>query len=319
MAEENDDPREVPWHPRFAARLVGHDKQLAQFDKAFASGKPHHAWLLSGTEGIGKATLAYLLAKQVLGHAGWIESRAHPDLFVLERHLTDSKPRKLRAEISVEDARGLAAFMARTASAWRVVIVDAADDLNQESANAILKLVEEPPSKTLIFLISHQPGRLLRTLKSRCLRLPVQDLSSDQVQSIINGLPLDEKPNSEEIDRAIGQSGGSVGHALALLSSPGAKAFAKFEALGTRPKPSELLAIAETLGSRAVSWDEFGIFQRLLLDWTAKQAKMRGAGRLAEAHCKLAERARIAEGYNLDRKQAAMEQLTLVNDALKAS
>lgn len=319
MAEDNDDPREVPWHPRFTAKLAGHDAEVAQFNKAFASGKPHHAWLICGTMGIGKATMAYMLAKQVLGHAGWIESRAHPDLFVLERQLNDAKPRKLRSEISVDDARALSSFLARTASDWRVVIVDSADDLNSESANAILKLVEEPPAKTLIFLISHQPGRLLRTLKSRCLRLPVKDLLADQVVNVISDLPLEEKPGSEELERAILQSRGSVGQALSLLSSPGAKAFARFEALGTRPKQSELLAIADNLGSRAVSWDEFGIFQRLLLDWTATRAKSSASPRLAEAHGKLAERARIAEGFNLDRKQAAMEQLTLVNDALKAS
>ncbi|MBG1231582.1 hypothetical protein [Aestuariivirga litoralis] len=322
MAEENEDPRERPWHPRYTTKLIGHAAEVSQFEKAFKSGKPHHAWLLCGPEGIGKATMAYQLAIKVLGGTDqarrWMESRAHPDLFVLERQLNDSKPRRLRAEISVDDARGLANFLARTASGWRVVIVDAADDLNSESANAILKLVEEPPAKTLIFLVSHQPGRLLRTLKSRCLRMIMQPLVQEQVLSIINNLPLDARPNPEELDRAVAQSGGSISQTLALLSSTGAKAFARFAGL-TKPRAGELLAIAEQLGGRNVSWDEFGIFNRLLLEWTAARAKSTASPALAEAYSRLAERARIAEGFNLDRKQAAMEQLQIVNDALKAS
>ena len=104
MAEETEDPREVAWHPRHAAELVGHSETANRFYRAFDDGKPHHAWLLTGPQGIGKATLAYRLAGHVLGQknqaqaARWIGARSHPDLFVLERKLGDTKPRKLKTE-----------------------------------------------------------------------------------------------------------------------------------------------------------------------------------------------------------------------------
>lgn len=324
VADDQEDPREVTWHPRFANRVVGHETALAQFDKAFASGRPHHAWLIHGGKGIGKATLAYVLAKRVLEQGNteqtsrWIEAKAHPDLFVLERQLNDSKPRKLKAEISVDDARGLANFLARTSSGWRVVIVDAADDLNTESGNAILKLVEEPPAKTLLLLLSHQPGRLLRTLKSRCLRLELTPLKIKQTFSIINSLPLEPKPTIEDLDRAVQQSNGCPGQTLALLNSQGAKAFAQFIKLHN-PKHSEQLGIANALSGRTVGPDEFPIFTALLLDWIAARATERASAALAKVHEQISEASRIVVGFNLDRKQAVMSQLKLVNDALKAS
>jgi len=323
MAEASEDPREVPWHPRFAKAVQGHEAATSHFSKAFASGRPHHAWLIHGPKGIGKATLAYHLAKQVLGGTAqashWIESRAHPDLFVLECQLNDSKPRKLKSEISVEDARGLGAFLGRTASAsWRVVLIDAADDLNSASANAILKLVEEPPSKTLIFIISHQPGRLLRTLKSRCLKLPLSSLSEDTIVRIINDLPLDKQPEPEALARANAKSGGSVGRALALLHSTGAKAFDKFSA-SANPKLATLTTIAAELGAKGQGADELQLFGELLLDRLATHAHQTGSNKAAEAYQKLAQDLRMAEAFNLDKKQTALEAMRLTNDGLKAS
>ena len=324
MAEVNEDPREVPWHPRYAKTLVGQGGTATQFRKAFASGKPHHAWLVHGPKGIGKATFAYHMAAETLGGDGpqtrrWIESRAHPDLFVLERQLNDAKPRKLKAEISVEDARSLSSFLARTASGnWRVAIIDAADDLNAESANAILKLVEEPPPKVLMFLISQQPGKLLRTLRSRCIRLALERLSETDCAHIINNLPLDLKPQNEEQFQAVAKSGGNPGRALALLGSVGAKTFGTFSQL-SKPKSSQLLAIANQFSGRSVGPEEFSIFTEMLQDWVATVAKTKASPHLAAAHVAICENTRITQGFNLDHKTAVLSQLTLVNDALKAS
>jgi hypothetical protein len=201
MAEDLEDPREVPWHPRFAPSVVGHDAEIARFHDAIASGRPDHAWLISGPRGVGKATLAYKLAEHVLSLANatqtprWIAARSHPDLFVLERGFNDSKPRRLRQEIVVDDARRMSEFFARTSGSggWRVAIVDCADELNTEAANALLKLVEEPPDKALILLLSHRPGRLLRTLRSRCRRLPLAALDQTSVLSVLTRLPLTGK------------------------------------------------------------------------------------------------------------------------------
>ena len=149
-----EDPREVPWHPRLAPKVLGHAQALETFTGAVASGKPHHAWLITGKKGCGKATLAYKLAEHVLSltapatSARWIAARAHPDLFVLEPALSDGKQKLPKRDISVDDARRMEAFFRHTASStgWRIGLVDAADDLNTESANALLKLVEEPPT-----------------------------------------------------------------------------------------------------------------------------------------------------------------------------
>ena len=324
MAEGNEDPREVPWHPRYAKALVGQDVAAAQFRKALASGKPHHAWLVHGPKGIGKATFAYKMAAEALGDninqtRRWIESRAHPDLFVLERQLSDAKPRKLKAEIAVEDARSLSAFLARTASGnWRIAIIDAVDDLNTESANAILKMVEEPPTKVLMLLISHQPGKLLRTLKSRCVRVGLARLSETDCSHIIKTLPLDPKPDREDQFECVAKSNGSPGRALAILGSVGAKAFGLFSQM-SKPKSSQLLAIANQFSGRGVVPEEFSIFTEMLQDWVAMVAKAKVSTHLAAAHVAICENTRITQGFNLDRKSAVLSQLTLVNDALNAS
>lgn len=321
MPDVSEDPREIDWHPRFSKSVVGHNDAAALFTKAFAAGRPHHAWLIHGTKGIGKATLAYQLAKQVLGGSAqsqrWVDQRAHPDLFVLERQLNESKPRKLKSEISVDDARDLGTFLARTAAAtWRVVLIDSADDLSSESGNAILKLVEEPPTKTMMFLISHQPGRLLRTLKSRCLRLQLNSVSDSDVLNVIKQLPLPDESSREDLEAAILQAGGSVGAALALLHSSGAKAFRQFTT-PQNPRLSIQTQIAGQVAAKGQGPDEFRIFGDLLLGHLARAAVIRGSATAAEAYQILSQNLRVAEGFNLDRKQAALEAMRLVTDALK--
>ena len=324
MVDVTEDTREVPWHPRFAQTVMGQTDAQEQFKKALASGRPHHAWLVHGPRGIGKATFAYKMAALALGGSlvqtqNWIRSRAHPDLFVLERQLNDGKPKKLKAEISVEDARSLSGFLARTASSsWRIAIIDTADDLSTESANAILKLVEEPPPRVIMFLISHQLGKLLRTLRSRCLRLGLKPLSDNDCASIINNLERDTKPTLEDQTAAIATSHGSPGRALALLGSLGAKSFNTFIKLH-KPQFSQLLSIANQFANRSVGTDEFSIFSEMLQSWVAENAKANGNLQLAQAYLTMCENTRIVQGFNLDRKTAVLTHLTLINDALKVS
>lgn len=330
MADDNEDPREVPWHPRHAFQLLGHDSERRRFEDAVASGKPHHAWLLTGPQGIGKATLTYKLAEHVLSisnptqTARWIAARAHPDLFVLERGLNDSKPRRLRQEIVVDDARRMSEFFARTSGSggWRVGIVDSADELNTEAANALLKLIEEPPDKALILLVSHRPGRLLRTLRSRCFRLAVGVLRDEDVHAVLRGLPLADTPQPDTLAAAARLAHGSPGRALDLLDSSGAKAFDIFQKARNLAAPVKL-AVASQFSQRQAAVQDFETFTDLLLDWLAREAAASaGSGRglaLAHAHQKIAANRGVVAGYNLDRRTAALNAIVSIEDALKAA
>jgi DNA polymerase-3 subunit delta' len=174
-------------HPRDAARLEGHEAAERAFLEALERGRLHHAWLLVGPEGVGKATFAYRAARRLLGarpEPGYgllgadpedpvfrqVAGRAYPDLMVLERDAPEAKARK---SIPVDEARALPEFFAKSPgrAAYRVAIIDSADDLNANAANAVLKTLEEPPVRGVLLLVSHRPGSLLPTIRSRCRRL----------------------------------------------------------------------------------------------------------------------------------------------------
>jgi DNA polymerase III subunit delta' len=327
LADDLEDPREVAWHPRFAVATKGHDQARSAFLAAFKSGKPHHAWLLTGPSGIGKATLAYELARHVFSATmseaqvkRWVHARAHPDLVVLERSFNDAKPKKLKGEISVDDVRKFNDFFARTSSngGWRVGLVDCADDLNSESANALLKLVEEPPSKALILLVCHTPGRLLRTLRSRCRKLALSTLTNQLTAEVLTGLPLEPAINSKELLGAAEVSRGRPGFALQLLQSEGAKAFQAF-AQAKRLDAAQRHAIGQYFAVRGTAPRDYEVFMGLLLDWLAIRASSTQHVALADLHSQLAEQQAVVSGYNLDRRISIMESLALVDHALKAA
>src|SRR3954451_1031622 len=188
-------------HPREVFDLIGHEAAEEAFEATRARGRLHHAWLLTGPEGAGKATFAYRAARRLLGApevpaygvlgaspdhpvSRQIIAHAHPDLFVLERVGEDGKVRKV---IPVDEARGLSEFFSKSpASApHRVAIVDAADDLNVNAANALLKTLEEPPPKGVLLLVSHSPGRLLATIRSRCRRLAFHPLGLEEAAAFV--------------------------------------------------------------------------------------------------------------------------------------
>jgi DNA polymerase-3 subunit delta' len=189
-------------HPRETADLRGHAAAEATLARAFAGGRLHHAWLLAGRTGIGKATLAYRMARHVLARreerepalqslsvplgsaaARQIAHLAHPGLLVLRRPY-DPQKKRLLTVISVEEVRRLRAFLGHTVGAegWRVIIVDSADELNIAAANALLKSLEEPPPRALFLLVTSQPGALLPTIRSRCRRLDLQPLDAENLR-----------------------------------------------------------------------------------------------------------------------------------------
>jgi DNA polymerase-3 subunit delta' len=190
-------------HPRDSSTLEGLEATEGAFLAALERGRLHHAWLLVGPEGVGKATFAYRAARRLLGARPepaygllgadpedpvfrQVSGRAHPDLLVLERDDGEGKARK---SIPVEEARGLPEFFSKSPgrAAYRVAIIDSADDLNANAANAVLKTLEEPPTRGVLLLVSHRPGALLPTIRSRCRRLafapPPADVAAHWVQA----------------------------------------------------------------------------------------------------------------------------------------
>ncbi|MBY0430556.1 MAG: DNA polymerase III subunit delta', partial [Rhodospirillales bacterium] len=234
-----------PPDPRETLALLGHAAAEHAFLEAWISGRLAHAWLICGPRGIGKATFAYRIARFVLsggggglfgsssdsldvpaGHPGThrIAAGGHADLKVIERGFSETRSKgeaRRRSEIVVDDVRGIGSFMSLTPAegGWRVVIIDAADEMNRNAANAVLKVLEEPPAQALLLLLSHSPGRLLPTIRSRCRRLNLAPLAEAQVQELLGRL----RPDLSEPDaRALARMGeGSIGRSLALAAEGG--------------------------------------------------------------------------------------------------
>lgn len=323
--------------------LLGHDDAEARLLQAHQSGKLHHAWLISGNRGIGKATLAYRFARFILQvpeatgansrtslHvasetpvARQIAASSHPDLLAIERAV-DTRNKRLKTEIAVADARKAQNFFARTSGSggWRIAIVDSADDLNSELANALLKTIEEPPERSIFLIVCHQPGRLLRTIRSRCISLPLDPLDTGNTLKVLRSLPSEALAADDgAIQQAAGLSQGSPGLAMDLIGSKGAAAYAEF-LRHTRLTPGHCIEIGARFGGRDAAQD-YATFCGLLTGWIAARAREAGLGgqgeTLARAHDEINASLRQADALNLDRRQTVTEALTRLEEALKAS
>jgi DNA polymerase-3 subunit delta' len=286
-------------HPRHVYSLIGHERAEAEMLAAYREGRLAHAWLMGGKEGIGKATLAWRFARFVLANpdptakavqgalnlhvepthsaARLLAGLAHPD-FALIRREWQPASKRLATEISVEAVRhGLQVFQLSAAfGGWRVAIVDSAEDLNRNSANALLKMIEEPPQRSLILIISHRPSQVLPTIRSRCRRLRLDPLSEDEIIRAVGGLgpPLSEARH-ETIAAAAKRANGSVREALIRLSpeSEGAGALIDSIVAGLpRPDPRAVARLAEAVGGRAGD-ETYRAFHRDLYDWLVTYAR----------------------------------------------
>jgi DNA polymerase-3 subunit delta' len=321
------DDSAVP-HPRETLTLHGHVEAEHAFLDAYRGGRMPHAWLIGGARGIGKATLAYRMARFVFAHPDpaipavqnaeslalpadnpavrRVAAQGHSDLLALER-VEDDKG-KMSTVIPVDMVRKTIGFFGSTAGegGWRVCVVDSADELNAAGANALLKILEEPPAKCLLLVVSHAPGRLLPTIRSRCRRLALRPLSPEDVaRSLADALRRDA--GESDIKAAATASDGSVARALDLLGGTALKVREQVNTLlGALPtvNPRDLHALGDALGRDESA---FAAFVDAVRDWlsarvTAARAEPSRLARFAEVWDRLNKAARDVEIFHLERK-----------------
>jgi DNA polymerase-3 subunit delta' len=302
--------------------IVGQDRAVQQFASAWGTRKLHHAWLLAGPRGVGKASFAHAAARRVLAEVAGppfdlpgidtpdshpivklVEAGSHPDMRQLAR-LTNEKTGNLNRSIKVEQIRELGEFMGMTAglSPWRVVVIDSVDDLETSGANALLKILEEPPANTLFFLVSHAPGRLLPTIRSRCRRLDLAALDDDAMTSILETHA--SSVTGAERARIIAMSFGSAGRALAFADLGLAKLEDAALAILRQGDPTNARRseLAQDLGKKA-SADRYAAFLELAPSLIAREARSLRGDRLEralDAYAKARELAAIAPRLSLD-------------------
>jgi DNA polymerase-3 subunit delta' len=322
-------------HPRATAALYGHAEAERTLLDAYRSGRVPHAWLIGGEAGIGKATLAYRMARFVLAHpdpaapavrkaqslavpadhpvARRIAGEAHSDLLALKRVINE-KTGKLYTEIRVEDVRRSVSFFGSTAGegGWRVAIVDPMDELNRAGENALLKVLEEPPPRSLLLLVAPSPGRVLPTIRSRCRMLMLRPLAVEDVVRA-TAAALGDEADETDIRHAADAADGSVGRALALLEGDALEL--RQQVVGLLDRLPELDASAlHALGEEIAGTDAepLAAFVDAVNSWLTARLRAASSGRdtaermrlarVADAWDKVNAAARDTEDYNLDRK-----------------
>jgi len=262
VAPESDRVAGSP-HPRHADRVVGHDAAIAEFLTAAGAQRLHHAWMLTGPRGIGKATLGWAMARWLLADGPPDRLQIPPDHPVTRRINALSEPRlhlvrrgvddkgRLKPGIGVDDIRAFRSFFQLSAAdgGRRIAIIDAADEMNTAAANALLKTLEEPPQDALLLLIAHQPGRLLPTIRSRCRELRLSPLSPQDMGAVLQAHGIDEDATA-----LAALSGGSVGEALRLAGQDGLQVYRQIvDLFATLPRfdRSKARALADAAAPRA--------------------------------------------------------------------
>lgn len=351
---EADRLAEFP-HPRETEQLFGHRAVEAILAGALASGRVHHAWLLSGPRGIGKATLAYRFARAALAEpaerdpsgtsltiapettaARQVRALSHPGLLLIRRPY-DIKAKRFATSIPVDEVRRLRSFLSHRAAGdgWRVVIVDEANELNVNAANALLKSLEEPPQRTVFLLVSSAPGQLVPTIRSRCRALAFspldrEDLHAAAAQALkAAGMPLPPEADWAALEDL---AGGSVGHLLGLLGAGGIELQGRMmRLLESLPKVDwrAVHTLSDELQPTAAH-ARFELFFELLLNALARlirtaatgegsagekalAGRLMGEGRLASFAAlweRIAREKADTVALNLDRKGLILETVT---------
>lgn len=308
--------------------IYGQDRAVAAFTAARDNGAMHHAWLLTGPRGVGKARLADMASLRLLADAAGppvslprlgtpddhptarlIAAGSHPDFRRLEREANDKGD--LRRNITIAQVRKLGDLfaMAPSMSQWRAVVIDSVDDLEPNAANALLKMLEEPPANSIFFLVSHAPGRLLPTIRSRCRRLDLAPLDDGAMTSAL----VEAVPEMSEAERSklVSLAGGSVGRALAFAELDLAPLEAEARAIMRDGDPGNLRRskLASALALKAAA-PRHAAFLELASRLIAREATARqGAGRqrALEAYTRAREVAATAPRFSLDPAATAFQ------------
>ena len=301
-------------HPRHTRTVIGHDLIQQMLVERVRSAKLHHGWLINGPEGIGKATLAYAFTRYLLASTSerdvsaigmvvpetsvayrQVTALSHPDLLLLRRPW-DAKTKRHSASIPIDEVRRLRMFLGHKAeaAAWRVVLVDTADDLGTASANALLKSLEEPPPRTVFLLLSSEPGRLLSTIRSRCRLLTLSPLGADDLKAAV-GQAIAASENGKpatpgEWPKLIELSQGSVRRALTVSTSGGLKIYDRVVAIVSQLPKIDWAAVhtlSDELGGAAAE-QKFEQFFEFLLDLISRLVRAQAIGNGAPADVALA-------------------------------
>ncbi len=308
------------------------------------AGRLHHAILIGGPKGIGKATLAAQFAGHLLrypkgGEApatfvapgpddrqqAMIGRGAHPNLIWLRRPW-DDRNKRFRSELTIDEIRRARGFFGSKAAGggWRIAIVDTADDLNANAANALLKILEEPPVDALLMVIAHAPQRVIATIRSRCLKIALKPLAHDQLRAALDAIgALEEAPEAADLDLAIALASGSVRRAALLLRQDGAKVYRQFAALAAAAAKPDWAAIHGFAGAMmgAAGEERYRIALDLIGDYVSRRLRNQPEPMAANAAPapaislaawvevweKTRHSAEMADDYNLDRKQVFLD------------
>lgn len=342
MSADDEDNSDGGLHPREAQHLFGHAEAERILLEAYRGGRLPHAWLIGGPRGIGKATLAYRMARFVLAHpdpnAPAVQSarslevdpehpvarrmavQAQGDLLVLERTLNDKG--KLRQDIAVDEVRKTVSFFGSTAGegGWRIAIVDAVDELNAAGANALLKIIEEPPPRALLLLVSHARGTVMPTIRSRCRVLDLRPLSTpDVAQAVASAVG---RETDAEVMAAAALADGSVGRALAMLDGPALALRERLrEMLERLPEvdPMALHGLGEAMGG--VDPQPLATFVDSVNGWLSARLGMHEEpgqmDRIAEVWDKVNRTAGEVREFNLERKPLVFSVFALLSETTR--
>ena len=301
--------------------IVGQDRAVGQFANAWRTRRVHHAWLLAGPKGVGKASFARAAAARVLADAagpvvqtGELETPSdhpiakllaagsHPDFRLLER--LERPTGGLARNISVDQVRSLGGFLSVTPSLspWRAIVIDAADDLEASAANALLKMLEEPPANTLFFLVSHAPGRLLPTIRSRCRHLDFDRLGDDAMTSLLSRSLSTE--TAAHLGSIASFAEGSIGKALDIAALDLAPLEKEAQAILREGDPDNARRskLAGALGNKSAA-DRYAAFIELVPGLLAREAvglSGEARGRALDAYARARETVALAPRLSLD-------------------